>query len=150
MYQYSLKYFKDIFEKAVKSAEAAGYEKNQKKEKRIYWVNQFTKSLYENVSRSLFQRHVLLFSFLLCLKIMDENLLADGGLDMAELRFFLAGATQVELTKPNPTGEGGWLTDKSWLAILEMSSTFAVFKGLDDALAKDTKAWEKIYASANP
>ena len=81
---------------------------------------------------------------------MDENLLAEGGLDMAELRFFLAGATQVDLTKPNPTGDGGWLTDKSWLAILEMSSTFTVFNGLDESFIKDTKAWEKIYASANP
>jgi hypothetical protein len=53
---------------------------------------------------------------------MDE--VEEGGLNFAELRFFLAGATQVEITKPNPTGEGGWLTDTAWLAILEMSSKF--------------------------
>ena len=75
MYQYSLLFFKNIFEAAVKSAEAAGYEKNQKKEKRVYLIDEFTKRLYDNVSRSLFQHHVLLFSFLLCLKIQDELLL---------------------------------------------------------------------------
>jgi dynein heavy chain len=150
MYQYSLEFFKNIFEGAVRSAEAAGYEKNQKKEKRVYWVNEFTKRLYLNVSRSLFQKHVLLFSFLMCLKIMDELMMAEGGINQAELRFFLAGATQVELTKPNPTGDGGWLTDKSWLSILEMSSKFETFKGLDESFIKDSKAWEKIYASANP
>jgi dynein heavy chain len=62
----------------------------------------------------------------------------------------LAGATQVELTKPNPCGENGWLTDKSWLSILEMSSKFETFKGFDDSFAKDIKQWEKIYNSANP
>ena len=68
---------------------------------------------------------------------MDENLLAEGGLNIAELRFFLAGATQVELTKPNPTGENGWLTDKNWLSILEMSAKFETFRGFDDSFANE-------------
>jgi dynein heavy chain len=54
MYQYSLLFFKNIFEASIKSAEAAGLEKNQKKEKRVYWIEEFTKRLYNNVSRSLF------------------------------------------------------------------------------------------------
>jgi hypothetical protein len=44
----------------------------------------------------------------------------------------MAGATQVEMTKPNPTGEGGWLSDKAWLSIMEMSTRFESFKGFDD------------------
>jgi hypothetical protein len=63
---------------------------------------------------------------------MDENLLAEGGLNFAELRFLMAGATQVEMTKPNPTGENGWLSDKAWLSIMEMSTKFESFKGFDD------------------
>jgi dynein heavy chain len=116
----------------LKSAEEAGVDKTKKEEKRNYWINEFTRRLYSNVSRSLFQRHILLFSFLLCLKIMDENLLAEGGLNIAELRFLMAGSTQVDLTKPNPAGDGGWLSDKSWLTILEMSAKFESFKGFDD------------------
>lgn len=82
---------------------------------------------------------------------MDENLLAtEGGLNLAELRFLMAGATQVDMTKPNPTGEDGWLTDKAWLTILEMSSKFDSFKGFDDDFAKDCSQWEKIYNSSSP
>ena len=132
MYQYSLDFFKHIFAMTLKSAEENGVDKTKKEEKRSYWINEFTKRLYANVSRSLFQRHILLFSFLLCLKIMDENALAEGGLNLAELRFLMAGATQVEMTKPNPTGEGGWLSDKAWLSIMEMSTRFESFKGFDD------------------
>lgn len=135
----------------MRSAEEAGIEKSQKKEKRAYWISEFTKRLYNNVSRSLFQKDNLLFSFLICLKIMDENLLqTEGGLNMAELRFLMAGATQVDITKPNPTGEGGWLSDSAWLTILEMSSKFPAFTGLDDHFIANVKSWEDIYNSPNP
>ena len=149
MYQYSLEFFKNIFEMAVKSADGV-LEKSNKSGKRAYWIQEFTKRLYDNVSRSLFQKHVLLFSFLICLKIKDELLMNEGGLNIPELRFLLAGATQVEVTKPNPTGDDGWLTNTSWLSILEMSSKFETFKGFDDSFAKDIKLWEKIYNSPNP
>lgn len=152
MYQYSLDFFKHIFEKTLLETEAAGIEKNQKAAKRVHWIAEFTRRLYSNVSRSLFQRHILLFSFLMCLKIMDELLLEtpEGGLNLAELRFLMAGATQVDLTKPNPTGENGWLTDKAWLSILEMSSKFDSFKGFDDDFAANIDKWQKIYDSSEP
>lgn len=143
MYQYSLDFFKYIFEETLLSADKAGIEKGQKSAKRIYWVDEFTKRLYNNVSRSLFQRHTLLFSFLMCLKIMDELLLETpaGGLNLTELRFLMAGATQVDMTKPNPTGEGGWLTDKAWLSLMEMSTKFPNFKGFDDDFIKHLDKW---------
>ena len=47
----------------------------------------FTLSLYRNVCRSLFERHKLLFSFLLCTKI----LFGDNEINMTEWRLFLAG-----------------------------------------------------------
>ena len=73
MYQYSLEFFKHIFEKTLRSTADAGLEKAKQSAKRAYWITEFTKRLYDNVSRSLFQRHILLFSFLICLKIIDEN-----------------------------------------------------------------------------
>jgi dynein heavy chain len=106
--------------------------------------------LYKNVSRSLFEKDKLLFSFLICLKIMDEVQKDQGGLDFLVVRFLMAGATQVELTKPNPTGDDGWLSNKAWLSFLEMSSTFKQFKGFDDDLIKNVDHWAQIYGSAEP
>ena len=54
------------------------------------------------------------------------------------------------MTKPNPTGSAGWLTDKAWLTILEMSTKFETFKGLDDDFVSKLSHWEKIYNSKEP
>ena len=71
----------------------------------------------------------------------------EGGLPIDEIRFFMAGATQVEFTKPNPTGENGWLPNRAWLSFLEMSGKFKVFEGFDDDFAQNLGAWEEIYNS---
>jgi MinD-like ATPase involved in chromosome partitioning or flagellar assembly len=81
---------------------------------------------------------------------MDEVQAAEGGLNFAEVRFLMAGATQVEVTKPNPTGPSGWLSNKAWLSFLELSSKFKTFKNFDDDFTKHILVWEKIYNSAKP
>jgi|LauGreDrversion4_2_1035121.scaffolds.fasta_scaffold02632_4 dynein heavy chain len=149
MYQYSLEFFRLIYEGAVRSVEGV-FEKSQKNDRKAYFISEFTWRLYKNVCRSLFEKDKLLFSFLICLKIMDEVQKETGGLDFPVVRFLMAGATKVELTKPNPTGESGWLTNKAWLAMLEMSEKFKQFKGFDDSFAANIDAWEKIYNSPNP
>ncbi len=54
------------------------------------------------------------------------------------------------MTRPNPTGDSGWLTNKSWLAILEMSGKFKQFNNFDLDFEKNLATWEKIYNSPNP
>lgn len=114
MYQYSLKFFKNIFTRAMKRGESIEKGKGTKNERKVFFIREFTTMLYENICRSLFESDKLLFSFLICLKIMDEQ----ENLDHAEARFIMMGGTRVDLRTPNPTGEGGWLTDKTWASIL--------------------------------
>lgn len=49
--------------------------------------NYFTYSLYENICRSLFERHKILFSFMLTIKILQGSNL----IDQNEWRYFLTG-----------------------------------------------------------
>lgn len=85
----------------------------------------FTYSLYLNVCRSLFERHKLMFAFLLAVKVRQ----AAGDVDSHEWRFLLAGPTAAaDASAPvNPAPE--WLTDKAW-SELQALAYLPAFKGL--------------------
>ena len=63
----------------------------------------------------------------------------------------MAGSTKVQATNPNPTGANGWLSEKAWCAIEEMTELFPQsFPAFDKNFARDIKQWEKFYDSQNP
>jgi dynein heavy chain len=69
---------------------------------------------------------------------------------MNEKRYLMTGPMGVEIERPNPTGEGGWLNDKSWAGILEMSKKIECFKFFDLDFEKYIGDWERIYNSTKP
>jgi hypothetical protein len=62
----------------------------------------------------------------------------------------MTGGSRVEMKRPNPSGEDGWMTDKTWASILQMSEEFKCFNGLDENFEKNIGEWERIYNSAKP
>lgn len=148
MYQYSLKFFENIYRQALNNGEHI--DKNKKNDRKFFFIKEFTRLLYENICRSLFEKDKLLFSFLMCLKIMDEDKEKGTPLDQKEVRFLMTGGTSVEMERPNPSGETGWLTNKIWSSVLQISAEFECFKGLDKSFEKDLNEWERIYNTAKP
>lgn len=107
MYQYSLQWFLGLFEAGLDNSE-----KTEDVAVRCDNVNEFfTYSLYKNICRGLFEKSILLFSFTLCMKLMQGK----DRINAAELRFLLSGATSTETVLANPAGE--WLVDSCWLDI---------------------------------
>ncbi|XP_076467002.1 dynein axonemal heavy chain 1-like [Babylonia areolata] len=119
MYQYSLDWFVNIFISSIDSCEKA--DTIQERVENIN--NYFTFSLYCNVCRSLFEKHKLLFAFLLCSRLGQYN----GTIDMEEYRLFVAGGSAMPVEKDNPAPD--WMSDRSWKEILTLAvlPTFVPF-----------------------
>jgi len=136
------RYFVNIFKQAIEKAGVASSIKQRSKN-----INQqFLLELYTNVCQSLFEKDKLLFSFLLCLKLMQirDEVSAD------EVAFILRGSLAMSMSSPNPVSRRGenWLSDQSWQNVLELSrSGFDDFK---DRFVLDLAKWKEVVFSGNP
>jgi dynein heavy chain len=140
MYQYSLQWFQRLFASAVNNSE-----QSEDADSRVQILNNFfTLSLYQNVCRSLFEANKLIFSTLLCVKILFGN----NELDPAEWRFFLAGAAGTIDEVPNPTE---WLGDVEWIQtyrqLFVMDRDLPAFKGITEYFREYNKKFKKIFDS---
>ncbi|XP_070580015.1 dynein axonemal heavy chain 1-like isoform X2 [Ptychodera flava] len=118
MYQYSLEWFLSLFMSGIANSERA-----DKVEERIKHINDyFTFSLYSNVCRSLFEKHKLMFSFLVSIRI----LMNEGKINMDEWRFLLGGGSSIPEEIENPASD--WLSERSWKDILTLAGLREVSK----------------------
>ena len=136
MYQYSLGWFINLFVRGISEAPKA----EDVLERGQHLNDFFTYSLYVNICRSLFETHKLMFSFLLTIKVLQN----DNLIDPFEWRFLLAGPTSSEVSQPNPAPE--WLTDKSWIEIVNMSRLQA-FQGFDEHFAQSVPHYKGTFDS---
>lgn len=131
MYQYSLKWYAMIFQRSLEQSESGD------KSTRIGNIlKEFTSQLYNSVCQSLFEKDKLLFSYLMCMKVMDER----GETEPVENRFMLTGGIQVIPQRPNPASH--WLVDSAWCTIEEMSEKIPHFKDFDKEFEENVKIWE--------
>ncbi|XP_076248728.1 dynein heavy chain at 16F [Calliopsis andreniformis] len=126
MYQFSLKYFNQVFNTVIESTE-----KEDDLQKRLQVLfNEISLAIYTNVSRGLFEKHKLVFSFMLNIAMhLNKQLISQ-----AQLNFMLRGATQisVEDMPDYPT-----LTLRIWISVNYLAVTFKSFKNiLDDVFKK--------------
>lgn len=70
----------------------------------------------------------------------------NDNLDQSEVRFIMTGGTKLDMKRPNPTGEGGWMSNKIWASILQIEDEFpAGFKGLSENFENNLDEWERVY-----
>ncbi|OQS07665.1 sporangia induced dynein heavy chain, partial [Thraustotheca clavata] len=139
MYQYSLPWFTNIFIRSIASAKPAS-----QLELRLQNLNDyFTYSIYKNVCRSLFEKHKLLFSFLLTIKILQGNELIDG----LEWRFLLSGMAPSILQMDNPATP--WLENYAWTELCRLS-TLSAFNDFAESFAIHKAVYRSLFDSTEP
>lgn len=118
MYQVSLRYFTHIFCSVIEE-EAP---KMTFEDRLSFLQRREIRAIYLNICRGLFERHKLIYSFLLATATQkhDQKLTED------ELDFFLRGALQVkELPKPKELSK---MPDKQWNNCLFLQEEFKEFQ----------------------
>jgi len=133
MYQYSLQWFQSLFGMGIDQAPASAVLEERLQNLQDY----FAYLLYENICRSLFEKHKTLFSFSMCIKLMTGY----NRLDLTEVRFLLTGPTGEAQGPANPTS---WLTEKEWNEVVSLSQLPA-FKGLDVYFVQHVDEFKRIF-----
>ena len=142
MYQYSLEWFLMTFNNSMQTAA-----QSDSVPTRVENINEFfTYSLYQNICRSLFERHKLLFAFLMAIRIMTEQ----GAINVEEYRYLLAGGAPVGEMKENPVVE--WLPERCWREIVAASDHLPIFKELPSDFAdyKISRKFKTVFDSTQP
>eukprot|EP00931_Biecheleriopsis_adriatica_P059470 TRINITY_DN3558_c0_g1_i1.p1 TRINITY_DN3558_c0_g1~~TRINITY_DN3558_c0_g1_i1.p1 ORF type:complete len:4293 (+),score=1112.20 TRINITY_DN3558_c0_g1_i1:173-13051(+) len=139
MYQYSLPFFINLFKAAIDKSEAS-----TDIAKRIAILNEFfMEMLYKNICRSLFEKHKLLFSFLLTMRLQ----MTMGEVAMSDYRFLLTGGTAMEEPPPKPAD---WIPDRFWLEIFKLSRVDEKYSNLQVKFEQEIDQWKAVYDSADP
>ncbi|CAG5125809.1 unnamed protein product, partial [Candidula unifasciata] len=136
MYQFSLKYFKQLFNATIQNSE-----KSEDLPRRLQiCLDETTMCIYRNVARALFERHKLIFSFLLCAEIMKTA----GTITLPEWNFFLRGPTG-DLDKQNTPKppRSDFVSLNVWKLACELSDNFECFRGINHDLTK-TPVWIRL------
>ena len=111
MYQFSLKYYQDIFTLTVQNSEPS----DDLPTRLRTLLKECTAAVYRNVARGLFERHKLSFSFLLCLEI--EKLACR--VTPTQFNLFLQGIPKNP-DKEYPEQPESITSDEFWRLIVEL------------------------------
>ncbi|XP_023668206.2 dynein axonemal heavy chain 6 [Paramormyrops kingsleyae] len=124
MYQFSLKYFKQLFNSTIETSE-----KSCDLSARLQTLlGRTLSSTHANVSRGLFERHKTIYSFMLCVEIMRQG----GQVSEAEWQHFLRGSSGVS-KGPAEKPDVPWLSDLTWQTCCTLD-TLPCFRGIKEEI----------------
>ncbi|XP_069727356.1 dynein axonemal heavy chain 10 [Phaenicophaeus curvirostris] len=136
MYQYSLASFLEVFGYSLRKSMPSPV--LQKRLKNI--MDTLTFNTYNYGCTGLFEKHKLLFSFNMTVRIEQ----GDGRVPQEELQFFLKG--NVSLEKSARKKPYAWLPDQGWEDLIHLSELFPEkFESLPDDVEKNPYIWKNWF-----
>ena len=147
MYQYSLQYYKSLFNQRLEKTE----KKDVLAERLRLLIDDITLSMYTNVCRGLFEKDKLLYSFVVAAKI---EIAASDVSDKEWLYFMVGPVVNQAVTDakpiPNEVAEAG-ITEKSWNSIVMMQNDLGkIFLNLSEDVMANVESWNKFFVSDQP
>ncbi|XP_074478915.1 dynein axonemal heavy chain 2 [Sebastes fasciatus] len=141
MYQFSLDAYINLFNLSLEKSK-----RSHKLEERITNLNDYhTYAVYRYTCRGLFENHKLLFSFQICVKILEVA----GKLNMDEYNFFLRGGIVLDKEDQMDNPCTSWLVDSTWDNITELEK-LPNFHGIMASFEQYQRDWNRWFTSAEP
>jgi len=142
MYQFSLDAYTDLYGMSIDDAP-----RNSIVTERVKALNEcHTYAVYRNTCRALFEKHKLLFSFLMTCRIKVN----EDALDEAELDFLLRGGSVLDKSSQPPNPCADWVDEATWDHLTEVSKLLPAFAGLDASFEQYGRDWKHWFGVESP
>lgn len=141
MYQFSLEAYMELFDLSISKSK-----RNEDVGERIISLNEYhTFAVYKNTCRALFEKHKLLFSLQMTVKIMEAN----AKINKDEYDFLLRGGQVLDKdSQPsNPFSE--WITDESWDNLTELNNVTEL-TGILSSIEQNEREWKTWFLMSEP
>ncbi|XP_071450018.1 dynein axonemal heavy chain 8 [Hetaerina americana] len=140
MYQTSLVQFLEIFDLSMQRSK-----KSPVSWKRTgFIIDALTYEVFRYTSRSLYENHKYLFVLLMALKIDLQK----GSISHQEFEIFIKGGAALDL-KTCPEKTTKWITDMTWLNLIQLSS-LPLFQKLPDKIKQNERLWKLWFDKEAP
>ncbi|WIA13292.1 hypothetical protein OEZ85_006876 [Tetradesmus obliquus] len=141
MYQFSLDAYNGLFLISI-----ANSPKSDVLADRIKSLNDYhTYAVYKYAARGLFERHKLLLSLQMCVRILQ----AAGQVNAEEWQFFLRGGQVLDRSQQPPNPCPSWVSEEAWDNLASLDQLPA-YKGLASSLESAAGDWELWFRQAEP
>ncbi|XP_076235073.1 dynein axonemal heavy chain 7 [Calliopsis andreniformis] len=137
MYCFSFTWFIQLYIRSIETSN-----RSTVIERRLQFLKfSFTQSFYISICRSLSEKHKIVYSFLLCIKI----LLANEETTQEEIKYFMS--TNLNHINPISNDIVDWLPPDTWRKICDLSKSLPAFYDLADNFHSNHKVWKQYYNS---
>lgn len=141
MYQYSLGSYLDVFSYSLRKSIP-----DTILSRRLNNItNTLTKNVYDYGCTGIFERHKLLYSLQMTMKLQQSR----GLLGQREIDFFVKGSVAIEkATRKCPVT---WISEKGWADAVQLETDFAdMFPNVCDHLSSHANEWKEWYDLERP
>jgi len=143
MYQYSLEYFKQLFNLAID--QVPNKEQLALEQLLPQLIESITETVYNNICRGLFEKDKMIFSFLICSQILKD----EGEISPKAWNYLLRGAqVKKEGALPNPDSQ--FIKDTDWDLLCVLDADLPEFNGICEDITNNIEEYKEFARHPNP
>jgi len=141
MYQFSLDAYTDLFLISIRNSP-----KSDALPERIKLLNDYhTYAVYKYTARGLFERHKLLLSLQICVRILQTA----HQVNTDEWQFMLKGGSVLDRSQQAPNPAPTWISEQAWDNITQLDA-LPNFAGIVQSFDGCQGEWERWYRQNEP